>query len=125
MKVLLVAQHDRLRQVLRDIIEDLDMDVVDAAWANDALTALQSHNVAGVVVDIMGPRHDGLHFLEEYEQLAYRAPVLALTPGERSRQTALDLGARICLSKPFDLTEFTAALNSILGLQQEQIGETG
>ncbi|MBI1830899.1 MAG: response regulator transcription factor [Planctomycetes bacterium] len=69
-----------------------------------------------VVLDLELPGRSGLRFVEEWRTIGIAAPVLALTSQQAGREKAkaLDLGADVLVTKPYDREELTAQIRALL-----------
>jgi DNA-binding response OmpR family regulator/HPt (histidine-containing phosphotransfer) domain-containing protein len=69
-----------------------------------------------IVLDIMLPKMDGIHFCECFREEGYTTPILFLTAQDRSmdKVRGLDAGADDYVVKPFDIDELSARIRALL-----------
>jgi signal transduction histidine kinase/ActR/RegA family two-component response regulator len=116
-RVLLVEDTDMNRQLARILLDRLGWTVDEAYDGAQALTALEAHSYAIVLMDCMMPVMDGYEATRRFRawekaQGRERTPIVALTAsaveGERSR--CLAAGADDYLAKPFTTAAFSEVL---------------
>lgn len=129
-KRVLIAEDEReLRDVLREILNDENVDVFEAADGLEALNMVrEGMQFDAVVCDITMPRMNGLELLEQLRSFeSFVAPVILLTGhGEKERiQQALRLGAFDYITKPCNFVEFAETVFCALevGLRKREIHE--
>ncbi len=103
--------------------------VVEAQDGLAALDAVAEHDPDVVCLDVMMPRLDGVEVCRRLRAQPERAglPILLLTALNRpeDKVRGLEAGANDFLSKPFDESELSARLNSLLRTKalQDRLGE--
>jgi CheY-like chemotaxis protein len=113
-KTLLLADDDLLfREVVRDLLESEGARILEAADAEDAWKVLQEHSVDAIISDFQMPRGGGLALLDRFREVNFSAPFALFLTGslELDRATALDRGADLVFSKPFDSAEWLDSLS--------------
>lgn len=116
LRVLVVEDEPRLRDLLVDVIPDMGF-VADAVRSAElAWPMIQSDPPDVVVLDLQLPVMGGLELLEKIRErnLDIAAVILSGFGDFRSAQRAIDLGVTAFISKPFDLGELDAALAKIV-----------
>lgn len=98
MKVLVVDDHPLIREALRQVLKALDEDieVVDAAGAQEALKAAGQHDAFDLILlDLALPDADGFDVLRELRERHPSFPVVVLSATEQVQTVmrALDAGA--------------------------------
>ena len=115
MKILVVDDDPRLRELVTIALERADFTVITAANGQLALTHAQRENPDLIVLDIGLPELDGL---EVCRRLRARStvPILFLTArdDEIDRIVGLELGADDYVTKPFSPRELVARVRAIL-----------
>lgn len=113
--VLLIDDEARVRASLKMVLEP-SYEILEAADAQDGLTAFRKDEPDLVLLDVMLPGTDGLAVLQTMRSETKMVPVIMLT-GAKSVKTAVDamkLGAADYLSKPFDVEELRIVIDRTL-----------
>ena len=115
--VLIVDDADFMRMMLRDIIEDMGMEV--AAEASDGIQAVEQYRQKKpdlVLLDITMPVMDGLEALKEIIKHDSEANVVMITAlGQKEQVLAcIKAGARDFIIKPFDQERVTETLDHLM-----------
>jgi len=117
--ILIVDDSINVRRFLALTLEKAGYFVEQAKDGQDALLKLQSGlQVQGIICDIEMPRLDGYNFLirlKSYSHLQH-IPVIMLSSrtSEKYRQLAIQLGAKVYLSKPYNEHELLQTLKQVL-----------
>ena len=117
MRILLVEDHDPLRDMLRDHLRQGGAIVDAVASGGDALAAVSVVGYDAVILDLGLPDLDGMEVLRQLRaDDASTVPVLVLTARHAvgDRVNGLDAGADDYLPKPFNVLELDARLRSII-----------
>jgi two-component system response regulator QseB len=114
--LLIVEDDELLRDGLSDQLVRAGHHITAAADGEAALQQLQTTAFDGVVLDLGLPKVDGLTVLRSLRQRLPALPVLVLTArdGVEDRVAGLNAGADDYLTKPFNLDELRARLQSML-----------
>ncbi|WP_417381860.1 sigma-54-dependent transcriptional regulator [Gimesia sp.] len=102
----LVVDDDRtVREMVRRSLEKINIDVVTAGTADEALEAIRKSAPEVVLLDIMLPSVSGLDVFRDIHKLDRRLPVVFITSSSESNLAieAMQLGAFDYLAKPLDL----------------------
>jgi DNA-binding NtrC family response regulator len=104
--VLVVDDHEEIRELLREILEDDGYTVVEAGDGRGALAALRVSRIDLVLTDLVMPELEGLGTIREILRLAPGIPVVAMSgaAGGTYLQAARLMGACETLRKPFSAT---------------------
>jgi len=117
MKVLIVEDHDYLREFLKSALE-LDFHIYLAEDGQQAWSLVQKETPDLVVSDIMMPNMDGFELCrmlkETYETCHIPVILLTALSGKAQQLQGLGLGADDYLTKPFDVTLLQQRIKSIV-----------
>jgi len=118
-RVLLAEDEPNIVESLRFLLERSGYDVSVESNGRQALDAALASPPDVLVLDVMLPELDGYEVLRRLrgEQQTKSLPVLMLTAkGQREdRETAIEYGADLFLTKPFANADLTAAVNKLAG----------
>lgn len=114
-KVLLVDDEQRLRQMLREYIAHEGYEVVEAADGAEALRLFDEQRFDLVILDVMMPKVDGWTVCREMRRTS-AVPIIMLTARgeEYDRLFGFDLGVDDYLVKPFSPKELLARMKAII-----------
>ena len=112
-KILIADDEPEIRDLLRLYLENEQYEVVEAEDGRQALSLLREKKPDLCVLDIMMPKMDGYHVLQELRKES-NIPVLILSAKDADSEKilGLNLGADDYLSKPFNPLEAVARVNS-------------
>ena len=111
---ILVADDEKeIRELLRLYLENSGYRVVEAADGQQALDILRSTKIDLCLLDIMMPKLDGYHVLQELRKES-NIPVMILSAKDADSEKilGLNLGADDYMTKPFNPLEAIARVNS-------------
>ena len=104
--ILVVDDEPTVRTLVRDVLEIEGFEVVEAADGPSALTAVEEHQPALMVLDIMMPGMSGLDVLRTLrrDRSGNELPIILLTAASDDDTTwaGWTAGASVFLPKPFD-----------------------
>ena len=111
--ILIADDEAEIRNLLRLYLENEHYNIIEAADGQQALDVLQSHHIDLCILDIMMPKVDGFHVLQEMRQKS-NIPVIILSAKDADSEKilGLTLGADDYLAKPFNPLEAVARVNS-------------
>ena len=115
--VLIVDDADFMRMMLRDIVEDMGMEVgAEAQDGAQAIKQYQQKKTDLVLLDITMPVMDGLDALREIIKQDPEANVVMITAlGQKDQVLAcIKAGARDFIIKPFDQERVTETLDHLM-----------
>ena len=115
-KVLIVDDEPRIRELIRQHLEHAGYECDEAADGSAALVALGKGGVDLVIMDIMMPFMDGMNALREMRARKLETPVIMLTARgeEYDRVQGLEGGADDYVVKPFSPRELVARVKAVL-----------
>jgi len=113
--VLVVDDHQDIRESLAAYLQRQGLKVVTATDAGVARARLRQHKIDLIVLDIMLPGEDGLSLCRHLTQ-ATNTPVILLTAmaSQADRIVGLETGADDYVIKPFDPRELIARIKAVL-----------
>jgi DNA-binding response OmpR family regulator len=114
-RILLVDDHDALRQALAASLRAAGHAVDEAASRQDAELQVELHDHGLIVLDRGLPDGDGLDSLRRWRAAGRAVPVLVLTARDAvaDRVEGLDAGADDYVLKPVDVAELLARARSL------------
>jgi two-component system response regulator HydG len=124
--VLVVDDDPGIRYTLREILEEAEMDVVEAADGSEALSWLAENKSDLVITDLAMPGLDGMALLKKLNQNPSAPKIIMITAhgSERHAVEAMKNGAYDYFSKPFDIDSVMQVIERAVSLvRQEQKNE--
>ena len=113
--ILIVDDDDRIRELVKQYLNDNSYLVTTANSAEDAKKKVDIIKFDLIVLDIMMPGQTGLEFTNEYKKKIDTPIILLTAKGEASdRIEGLEIGADDYLSKPFEPKELILRIKNIL-----------
>ncbi len=119
MRVLIVDDDEQIRTLLQEVMEWAGFDVAVAENGRVAMR-LQGQRPADLVItDLIMPEQEGLETITSLKKLYQGIKIIAISGGgrigpEAYLPAALELGADLIFSKPFDVQEIVAAARALL-----------
>ncbi|MBR6949882.1 MAG: response regulator transcription factor [Bacilli bacterium] len=115
MKVLIVDDEEKIRNVIREYCESSKYECDEAENGNIALEKLKKNDYDILILDIMMPKMDGFELLKELPK-EYRIPTIILSARdeELDKLQGFDLGIDDYLTKPFSPKELIARIKAIM-----------
>lgn len=115
-KILVVDDDIRLRDLLRRYLSEQNFNVVTAEHATAMNKLWQRERYDLLVLDLMMPGEDGLSICRRLRGLGDTTPIIMLTAKseEIDRIIGLEMGADDYLPKPFNPRELVARINAVL-----------
>ncbi len=113
--ILLVDDDDRIRDLIKQYLNEKNYLVTTAINAEDAQEKVKIIKFDLIVLDIMMPGKSGLEFTLENKNKLYTPIILLTAKGEtEERIHGLEVGADDYLSKPFEPKELVLRIKNIL-----------
>jgi|TARA_B110000438_G_scaffold295922_1_gene339777 two-component system phosphate regulon response regulator OmpR len=120
--VLVVDDDDRIRDLVKQYLEENDFIVTSAKDAFDAKEKIEIIKFDIIVLDIMMPGKSGLSLTKEIKQDNSTPIILLTAKGEtQDRIKGLESGADDYLGKPFEAKELLLRIKNILEKVQKPI----
>jgi two-component system, cell cycle response regulator len=115
-KVLVVDDEEPMRKLIVTLLSQNGHQCIVASNGLEALDKIKKNKLDAVVVDIVMPEMDGLALTGELSKHDQSLPVMIMTghADEYSAETAIALGAREFIKKPFSITEFIIRFNKMM-----------
>jgi DNA-binding NtrC family response regulator len=112
-RVLVVDDERRLRDVLRDVIQDMDLDVTTASTAEEALATMHAEPHDVILLDLHLPGMSGMELFERVQENWPETQVIVLTAFGNldSARQAIRLNVVDFLCKPFHLRDVELSLD--------------
>ena len=120
--VLVVDDDDRIRELVKQYLEENNFLVTSAKNALDAKKKLEILKFDMLILDIMMPGESGLSLTKEIKKNNSTPIILLTAKGEtQDRIKGLELGADDYLGKPFEAKELLLRIKNILHKIQKPI----
>ena len=115
--ILVVDDEELLRKFIVTFLSQLGYSSVIAIDGVDALDKMKGNKIDAVITDIKMPKMDGIILTKEISAQYPGVPVMVMTAfdEEYSAGTAISLGARDFIKKPFSPDEFAIRLSKMIG----------
>jgi len=113
--ILIVDDDDRIRELVKQYLNDNDYLVTTAKNAEDAKEKIEFIKFDIIILDIMMPGQNGLEFINENKKKIETPIILLTAKGETGdRIEGLEIGADDYLAKPFDPKELVLRIKNII-----------
>lgn len=116
MKLLLIEDDEAIIAALSHSLR-IHHSIVDAVTDAEAgWTYATTYDYDLIVLDIILPQMDGIHFCQKFREEGYTTPILLLTAQDSpfDKVRGLDAGADDYVVKPFDIDELSARIRALL-----------
>jgi len=115
--ILVVDDEELIRKFIVTFLSQLGYSCVAALDGVDALDKMKGNKIDAVITDIKMPKMDGIILTKEISTRYPGVPVMVMTAfdEEYSAGTAISLGAREFIKKPFSPEEFAIRLSKMIG----------
>ena len=117
-RVLVVDDEPTIRELVAEALRDAGYRVETAANGAEALQLMHGAPPPhAIVLDLMMPRLDGTSFVElmRLNPLLSSVPIVLVTAAYGAAKAAERIGARACITKPFELDELVDAVTTVIG----------
>ncbi len=114
--ILIVDDEELIRNLVVTFLSKLGHWCITANNGVDALNKMRGDKFDAVITDIKMPEMDGIMLTREISKRYPEVPVMVMTAydEEYSAGTAISLGAREFIKKPFSLSEFVIRLQKMI-----------
>jgi len=110
--ILVVDDEDSIREIIKEFLETLGYNVVEAADGEEAILECSKHKFDMVITDIRMPKMNGLKLLKNLKTYMPDLPVILMTGYQPSKAQEESLSAKAdgYLLKPFSLNSLRQAI---------------
>jgi len=114
--ILVVDDQMGVRRLIQELFREVGYRVATAVHGQEAMALCSVELPALVLLDMKMPVMDGVETLRTLHNLYPQLPVIIMTAvGDGDRvQEVLSIGARNCISKPFDVFELRQLVQKVL-----------
>jgi CheY-like chemotaxis protein len=114
--ILVVEDEESLRSLIVSFLSKLAHSSLTAKDGVEALDKIKGNKIDAVITDIKMPNMDGIILTSEISRQYPELPVMVMTAfdEEYSAGTAISVGAREFIKKPFSLDEFAIRLHKMI-----------
>lgn len=115
--ILVVDDQMGVRRLIQEVFREVGYRVVTAAHGQEAMALCSVELPDLVLLDMKMPVMDGVETLRNLRQLYPQLAVIIMTAvgdGDRVNEV-LSMGARDCISKPFDVFQLRGLVREVLG----------
>lgn len=115
-RILVIDDDDLMLSVLKEILESASYDVSTANSGDRGLELFRSISPDLVITDLIMPRTDGVHVIEEIRRASPDVRIIAVsgTPRIDTMGEAVRAEANRVIAKPFDQDEILDAIAELL-----------
>lgn len=115
LKILITDDSKLLRRKLREELEKLDCDVLEAENGKEAIMRDLTEQPDGVILDIVMPEVGGIETLQVIKEINPEIPVIMLSSAGTSQKLkqTLELGALDFIQKPYTSEQIKQAVEQI------------
>lgn len=116
MKLLLVEDHDPLRQQLQNMLEKHEFVCEEASNFKQAIEKIALYEYDLIIVDINLPGGSGLEIIRKAKKDMPQTAIMIISARDAITQRieGLEIGADDYISKPFDMSELLARVKSLM-----------
>ena len=115
MRLLIADDSKLLRKKLRDELEKLGCEVIEASNGKEAISLVLEHEPDGIILDIVMPEVGGIEALQTIREISPDVPVVMLSSAgtpQKLMQT-LKMGAIDFIQKPYTKEQIVRAVETI------------
>ena len=125
LKILITDDSKLLRKKLREELEKLDCDVLEAENGKEAIMRDLTEQPDGIILDIVMPEVGGIETLQVIKEINPEIPVIMLSSAGTSQKLkqTLELGALDFIQKPYTSEQIKQAVERIRRKVEENNGK--
>lgn len=125
LKILITDDSKLLRKKLREELEKLDCDVLEAENGKEAIMRDLTEQPDGIILDIVMPEVGGVETLQVIKEINPEIPVIMLSSAGTSQKLkqTLELGALDFIQKPYTSEQIKQAVERIRRKVEENNGK--
>ena len=125
LKILITDDSKLLRKKLREELEKLDCDVLEAENGKEAIMRDLTEQPDGIILDIVMPEVGGVETLQVIKDINPEIPVIMLSSAGTSQKLkqTLELGALDFIQKPYTSEQIKQAVEQIRRKVEENHGK--
>lgn len=114
--ILVVDDEEYIREILTESLEAKGYSVETAANGQEGLECIKAKRYRLLLLDLRMPSRDGLSLLTQIQDRINDMPVIILTglAGPEEVEQAMKLGAKRCVSKPFEIETLLSDIECVL-----------
>lgn len=114
--ILVVDDQMGVRRLIQEVFREVGYRVATAIHGQEAMALCSVELPAVVLLDVKMPVMDGVETLRTLHNIYPDLPVIIMTAvGDGDRvQEVLSIGARTCISKPFDVFDLRQQVQKVL-----------
>lgn len=115
LKILITDDSMLLRKKLRNELEQMDCEVIEAENGKEAVMAVLQEQPDGMFLDIVMPEVGGIEALQTIKEINEDIPVVMLSSAGTSQKLmeSLRLGAMDFIQKPYNTDQIKQAVSKI------------
>lgn len=116
LKILIVDDEELIRNLVAAFLSKFGFSYETAVNGEDALEKMRQEKFDAVITDIKMPKMDGIILTSKISNQYPGLPVMVMTgfDEEYSAGTAISVGAREFIKKPFSISEFALRLQKMI-----------
>ena len=125
LKILITDDSKLLRKKLREELEKLDCDVLEAENGKETIMRDLTEQPDGIILDIVMPEVGGVETLQVIKEINPEIPVIMLSSAGTSQKLkqTLELGALDFIQKPYTSEQIKQAVEQIRRKVEENHGK--
>lgn len=114
-KILVVEDDQKVRKLLRNVLQDEGFDVIEAAAEAEVLEQLDTRGLCLITLDLHLGSDNGIEIAKKIRQKS-SVPIIMVTGKDDviDRVVGLEVGADDYITKPFHIREVVARVRSVL-----------